>query len=685
MSKRREFGGTLAFIVIATFVIILVGIGFFVLARIMGGGQEAQHATDSGNLNVAKQALLAPNIPPTSLQNVPGKPNLAAEFNGCYDPRNGSVDLQYYNKFVGKALLVALNASAENTDLAKSNAREEIALVQGPGGIGEQLATQLATASKLENFFQDLSHSNNVRMLSTDQVQKVRNDGSNYKVSYMLQNAQAPSNLYIKKSDEGGLLPPGTNAFLTDGNNAADRGDRRYLVGYHKINVPGVGDLQFVPVRPKEQPHLVGQQQFAEGITSPLPGGAAGSLIPPNAFGSQSLSKEQQTKVDVSSRSSAIVGVVDVTEGTPTTPGGQFPPQIPGFLIIDNSKALIDGVNFTKAITLDKNALALMAGVNAQLDGSGQPHFDPTGGAKFDTIKAASGTVPIALGQDIVPKITNQGDLNGLRDNLKNGGTFPCNNINSVAGKSYTNPSCVELAKDVAGGSKPITTTETVNGLMPVEALKVAIISIRDSGAGCAVTSIAVGQNKLCGGLKSWNNSAQTNAIPFGTTGNLNTLFQTTNGSALLTQVVQRMSEMRGKSVSTGDPNVAEALNTPIPAGKTFFMYYNGPTDKFVFVDKLTSLPGGFETTTFQADLNSGKIPDGTRVESVRPTTDLDSVIVNVDGDGGYPHPWDCAYVGASARDTGAFTPSSGYDNLLGVVDFSNCVQAPDGEYCCPC
>jgi hypothetical protein len=38
-------------------VVIVIGVGFFFLSKIIGGGREVANATDAGALNVAKQAI----------------------------------------------------------------------------------------------------------------------------------------------------------------------------------------------------------------------------------------------------------------------------------------------------------------------------------------------------------------------------------------------------------------------------------------------------------------------------------------------------------------------------------------------------------------------------------------------------------------------------------------------------
>src|ERR1700678_2804327 len=57
-NMRRRRGAVLGLVAACTLVFVVLGIAFFFLAKIMGGGREVAHTTDSGILNVCKQALL---------------------------------------------------------------------------------------------------------------------------------------------------------------------------------------------------------------------------------------------------------------------------------------------------------------------------------------------------------------------------------------------------------------------------------------------------------------------------------------------------------------------------------------------------------------------------------------------------------------------------------------------------
>src|SRR5215470_15505076 len=102
MNQRKQLGATLALVAACIIVICFIGMAFFFVTRILGGGKELQNASDSGSLNVAKQALIQP------IASISGATDYDKAFSGLLDSHG--VDLLTYNRLVGQALLVALNA-----------------------------------------------------------------------------------------------------------------------------------------------------------------------------------------------------------------------------------------------------------------------------------------------------------------------------------------------------------------------------------------------------------------------------------------------------------------------------------------------------------------------------------------------------------------------------------------------
>src|SRR5262249_8021930 len=150
-----------------------------------------------------------------------------------------------------------------------------------------------------------LAKSNSLRMLNWNLANQIDSDTGNYHVAFMRQNADAATNLHIVD----GVIPPGSN------HGSLRTASTDYIVGYTPItvNIPAGGGtttltIYGVPVRPNQQPHLVSQEQFLAESTSQLQGGG-NSLLPPNAFQTQSNASEMHGGI-VQTRSSAIVGTI---------------------------------------------------------------------------------------------------------------------------------------------------------------------------------------------------------------------------------------------------------------------------------------------------------------------------------------------------------------------------------------
>src|ERR1700679_1575140 len=108
MKVRRQGGATLGLTAACVLLVIVIGVGFYFLSKIIGGGREVANATDAGALNVAKQALKRGSYPLNLAEN--------AEFGALTDPPGtiatpGVVTLVTYNRIIAQAMMVAQNAT----------------------------------------------------------------------------------------------------------------------------------------------------------------------------------------------------------------------------------------------------------------------------------------------------------------------------------------------------------------------------------------------------------------------------------------------------------------------------------------------------------------------------------------------------------------------------------------------
>ncbi len=305
MSRRSQSGGTMALVAGTTIVLVLIGVAFFFIAKIIGGEREMQHAGDSGNLNVAKQALIEPTVDLNSGVE-------ADNFHYLTDPNHSSkVDLLYYNRMVGQALIVALNADqdggpggAGNPDSALSHAQGLINSLQGSASsLGGRLRSALKSTAgnPLFNEFGATANANSIRMLGNSAV--VQHQNGMWDVAYMelggLTNLTVPSNL---TAIFGAKLSGITSVNPKDG--------QTYLQGYVTPALPASLKVAGVPVQPEDQPHLVSTSAFDGKRGDPV----AGAFLPPNSFKSAAAAN-QEAGFTAGAVSTAIVGTMK-TQGT---------------------------------------------------------------------------------------------------------------------------------------------------------------------------------------------------------------------------------------------------------------------------------------------------------------------------------------------------------------------------------
>lgn len=650
MSHRRQTGGTLALVAASLIIIIMVAVGLFFLSQLLGGGLEAQHATDAGNLNVAKNALHSPSISPKGAE--------SDEFGGLFT--NGKIDLENYNKLAGKALIVAMNAAAEGTSSAADHAKSELNMVEGSGGIGERLCTALQDGSSKKGFFDAVSAANSLRMLNWNGA-SANSDASFDAVSFMRKNAKAPANVYLRQSQFPGV--PDQASFVSRNFQASEGKDadkKLFPFGYTPISIAGL-NVYAVPVRPGEQPHLVNQEEFENEKTSPLTSGSK-SLLPPNAFMSNSAAHEMHG-FGVKMRSSAIVGTLAPSAAA----------SIPhGYIVIDNTGAESGEL---KAHDSDIFADAVMDGVDVFGGYITQDH------SAFENIKNYAGDdVPLSLAQNIKPPITRPDELRRLRERLRQGPaptqcnsgtvfTSDCdqNTLNTI--KQYMPPS-------VSDPQPAMMSSE----LMAIESLKWQVLSKRLEPP---FIWGRIDRQPKPTGLKAWDHRALLWPFPLiGHTGTLGQLLEQAGGGDFKKDILIRMHQINPEA-----KDYESVFNQRVPMGKVSYLYCENNEFK---ISQHNPYP--------MPDLNipSLNLPDGKVVSKQSPLVwPLEGRFLNVIGDFGATHPWDCPaihfaanpeYMGGFSYDKVQWTPSTGYLNLLGVIKFQNYAERKtDTPYTCPC
>lgn len=632
----------------------MVGVAFFVWMKLVGGGKELQHATDSGNLNVAKQALRAPGIALSGADET-------NEFGDLVDPATGQVDLLAYDRLVGKVVLVSLNASAESSDTAKANAKKLLDMVQGDSGIGTRLAQQLSQHSQLAGFFSDVASKASTRMLQTDgQIQANSQETS---VSYMARNKA--SNVYI----DGQQVPPEVQDFLSSTNNIVSKNNKQYIAGYTGLKISNLPSVlpQAVPMRPGEQPHLVNVDDFQKLNQSPL-GGGGNSLIPPNAFRSGGSSIDgNATNANLTMRSCAIVGTL----------GQEFPISIPrGYIKIDNTGSM----DFSGQTGGGQSALANVLMQPSYVGLVNSPSGDVFG--KPGTVegivdfvnkhKSDSPQPPVPA--SLLQAVDAPSNMTSAQAYALAGKTVhQCNNVNSIRmGPGPQDSACTAAYHKFLQtyGSKVPSQNTTANGIMAVEAFKCYVLQVRGAvGSGGCGSASAPGE---CTGLKNYDIHGRY-CLPcnFSSEGTLRQLLSEAPGASNVeSQLSVRMHQIKPTATQTEINNV---LNSAVKFNQVSYIYQQSVGGPLVLSTSPPSFP-----------INAGAQPDGNTQVFDTGRVNLNGTIVNVPSCEGYPNPWDCPALPANGQNKIQWTPSSGFNNLLGVLRFMNCASG-GGDWCCPC
>ncbi len=721
MVPRKKKGATLALVISLMFVFLFIGAAFFVWQLLIGGGKELQHATDSGNLNVAKQSLKTPSyVIPAGPDPTTGT-DLRAEFKDVVDP-GFKVNLLNFNRLVGKAILAQLNAKSEGTAAAKENARQ---LTDAVYKIGQQLQSQLASSSSLKSQFEDVSNKNSVRMLQhpdTAGQAGVSHTDAEYALSYVARGKA--SNLYIDRAE----LPPGAQFSNSDIVKKDVGGDKEFLVGYSELstskNLSGMPQTWTVPLRPGEQPHLIGVDDFANGTEPPF-----NPYTLPNAFKSGGETNFIRASADVKLRSCAVVGVLDKT--FPLLSSG-------GTIIVDNAGAYIDSDTINdsgSSIYADKDKMMEPAGVeifkvranNGTFSDGKQEHefmlhssgnqypslsitpqstqtagieSSPTLGNPENEVKTYPGNDSPssedywAMKMRDQPRYVSQWPdrrrIMGVDGRTDYGATVGgptssfvhvayCNNLSFSGGGGAANPSecgntpvfAAYFRGDIgvpSGGTGSTTYTD----LMPLEQYILKIQGGFGAGAGCVFVPAMGPIGGCANGTVGSPMKHITGSPPF-PIGTLQDLMNDTGAGAVKSDMLARIRQI----VPNSDAD--SIFSKPIPFNSIMYIY-NKEGSLVMDTNKPSSLQYDYNRNQPNRPVITPpmNIPDGTRQDSSHP--------IQVSGTWVSGSMWECGSGRADGRSNSvaSWYPSSGKGGLLGILRFQNCTEASGPDWCCP-
>jgi hypothetical protein len=741
MKLRRRRGATLGLVAVVVLVIAILGFGFFFLSKIMGGGREVANATDAGAMNVAKRALMEPTTPVGAnsefdglgVDTTTGVPNGSNQFN-----------LLAYNRAVGRAMLIALNAKAigpASTSLADS-------VIGDLQALGQALQTELNGQGLLPGYFSDMASRENVKMMGPgSDVQLSGNITSAWLIPTTPANAK--TNVYI---DPGVVAPLGasvatdlTNSSVNvsgqpvskggwdQGNGITSVGGMSFLRAYDPnmriggLSKPVIG----AAVGPQDRAHLVNGGQF-DASTSAI------GYAPPNSWKTPSRSQEMKSGNTGGAVACAIVGCLNA----------EYEACIPrGYVRLRNYDSATpvvgptpSGADLNGGNSIFNNEFWSGTGGSGPTFYSnpvgGQPCFVEQGAggsgaiAAWAAYNASAGTLPAGdpnldslnrdkrkdpLGQGVTPNTPGGASIPPIRWGCNNGQYATRDQCLQITGSSG---SCDQNDFDQAGGDPNCTNYISCwsqnfgrgtsggggggsPGMTGVEMMKSQVIDAFGRGQRCSGHIKAPG----AAGMKTYARGAGHNTprtpVKFMSVGTpwqlLDFIAQTPSGACATTQVVQSITQRCREIMprqSNGQPvdqnyvinNLLKDPNAQMPPGTSLFIYR--PLNSSQLVIKPT-LPSSHDNTLTRT-------PEGTPVPCSSDTDwnlrnfDIDAekgVGGNNKGDTGiHDQPYTKWYPQEGefgSTDIVEWKPSCGKNNFLGECSFRN-ETTGGGEFCKP-
>lgn len=669
MTSRNE-RGAIGLVASVALLVVVLGAGLFLLSMIIGGHRELSNAVDSGVLNVAKQSLVQPTIDVNTL----GTP----EFSGLGENKSDQISLLSYNRAVAQVMLVALNAKDENTPLAYN--RVKLLNLQLEK-LGTALAEAINTGSSLNNAFDQLLTMNNTRMLGgiSSRERQIR-------CAFM--KPEQSTNMWFAPES---LPNVDISKYLNNAPGAKKSASGQpYLKGYTPLTF---GDVTLVgtPVFPASAPHLVSTAEFDSSLTLPDVGIPLSS-IPANSFKGGANSEHVSTKNFVGSVACAIVGCAK-NDFVARIPKGYIrivnKPGIGG-TNVDYGMIISDGDNdlFNKELfapssisqsdngvfTTDKLQLAAWVKYN---NSSGDDENGHDGSLKPDVLGYKTDLMRFGT---VANQRATMAELLNIKSQICN-----CNHLmytGTLAGPCKDN--APKWRANYGRMSKFADYTAS-RPFMVVEDVKRQILEGR-SKPGEGAQAIDINKPEAPSGLMLFNHSA-TYPMPaapmqFAQLGSPWQLMNqvgpcaSTRGGLAFRDIYMKCQQIRP---GTSEAEIIAALDSKkLPMGSSLYLYLDN-SDKFVMDATGPSYKTAIE-------------PDGTRSpEACQSRYEIDNLSVNTarggslaDADVGFDDaPFSRCPSKPQGIDRAVWSASSGYQNLMGVMEFENDLSGA-GQWCAP-
>lgn len=662
--KRNRKGATLGLVATCAVIIAIIGVAFFFLSEVINGSREVSNAVDAGVLNTAKKALSEPTINATAI----GTP----EFSGLGENDSDEIALITYNRAVALTLMVAMNAQEENTTLALNRSQ---LLSDQLKVLGKALRDGLSGGSNLNDAFDSFATINNVKMMGKG------NTVSRFtQVDCAYMKAGGSTNVFFNPAS---LSPTvSLSAFLnTDPSAKKSTTGQPFLRGYVPVALANAS-IFGVPVFPGDRPHLVATRDFNNSGTLPAAGNNS-NAIPPNTYRGRGQARRQQSPDFVGSVACAIVGCLD----------RQYDAKLPlGYVRIFNREGVdpnpgwgvctTDGDNdlFNKELFAPSHIMQANNGVfttdeaqmNAWIAFNNGNGPDPSGSFNLSNMRIGPGRRQAATRQDLEGIMSIACDCNHtMYDGSLGPGSLCLAGVPTWSG-NYARSSRVD---DIAPNDRQNKKFNTI------EYMKLNVLVERAKGGARQIGAISLPPEPT--GMKKFDHNAvyatPGSPIRFGQNGtpwelmNMVGPCSTQAGQRIFDELMRRCHQFK-PGVTTNE--VIAALNSrTIPMGTELYLY--AAPDGRVLLDDV----GPRYRTAIPAD--------GTRTS---PTLcevryNVNNLSVNSIGDGNFTSEAPYSSCGAKPGlsqppeykgiDRVMWTPSSGYQNLLGVMEFENYATCP--------
>jgi hypothetical protein len=646
-TERSQQGATLALVAALTVIVCIVGIFLFFVLGVIGGSRETQNATDSGNLNLGKQAILHPDI---QLNTGVEQDNFA----GLTD-QNGNVNLANYNRLTAQAIIVAANAQAEGTTEAKTNLQTLTDTFQsGQGSISKRLHDALASAAKTDASFSSLALSNSTRMVKSASPNNV---DTGYQTAYV--DAASPTNVTLDKS----ILPAGATLPSNALSSTNGGSGKPYINGYTDITFTGMPSVSGASVHPGQQPHLISDTDFKGSTSNPVTAGA----VPPNSF--QSVSTTAVSTI-TSYKNTSLVNLSCSTVGSLKQ---EFQASIPrGYIVVTNPSGFQFNGNLPNADSIFNNQLytGLYLGSNGAFSTS------------EDAMQAWVDYNNASPTPSSTPPTTGIYNSNGDQISVADG-----KGITSLGGGTNNYPAEADYTM-VTGDGKLEQVAALLNSMEKAydapngqTGNHVELTAVEDL-KGTVMTMFA---HQLNGhvqapqgftGMRLFDHQAQL-PVSAGSpplisdSGNVVQLLNQIGDTTLLPQLKQRIREIKPGAT---DAEITTLLqNNLVGLGETFYIYMDQNTGTLKMEQTaptwVASLPAGYR---------DGSQADGRQIEARTVFSTLGKS-VNPQGESSFNSVlFDTTSDPTStglATDKALWTPSSGFNNLLGALTFQESIE----------